>query len=69
MPSFSLRLPASEWQLIANVATPPEQATGMDEFWAYSPDMGYYQTDVLKPGQGAWAISYQDSNITFQQVQ
>ncbi len=68
IPTFAFQLPANEWRIIANIATTPEQASGMDELWVYDQTTGYYQTDILQPGQGAWAISYQGGTITFRQV-
>lgn len=56
------------WRLLGNPASVPVQVIGPEALWVYDQVNGYQRTDILAPGQGAWAISSHVTRMLFQRV-
>jgi hypothetical protein len=50
--------------MVGNAGSTPATVSGADVVYTYSPTSGYQITNVLQPGQGAWALSFAGGNVT-----
>jgi PKD domain len=57
-------LQPNQYVMIGNSGTTSATVTGADVIYIYNPTSGYQTTNVLQPGQGAWALSYTGGNVT-----
>jgi hypothetical protein len=57
-------LQPNQYVMIGNSGTTSATVTGADVIYVYNPTSGYQTTNVLQPGQGAWALSFAGGNVT-----
>jgi hypothetical protein len=57
-------LQPNQYVMIGNSGTTSATVTGADVIYIYNPTSGYQTTNVLQPGQGAWALSFAGGNVT-----
>jgi Raf kinase inhibitor-like YbhB/YbcL family protein len=57
-------LQPNAYAMIGNAASLPATVSGADVVYVYNSTTGYQVTNVLQPGQGAWALSFTGGNVT-----
>lgn len=61
---MSRYLPAGQYVMIGDPSNWPATVIGADSVYTYDPVSGYQRTTVLRPGQGAWALSHFGATVT-----
>jgi hypothetical protein len=67
LPRATIHAPAGQWVMVGNpTGIYPAHVSGADYLYTYDPQLGYQEVDdaTLDPGQGAFALSKQGSDIS-----